>query len=56
MADRRRQGGAARRPRGKRNEPANVVQVAEMIAGLKGTTCEAVATATSANFVRIFAP
>ncbi|HVG70206.1 MAG TPA: TatD family hydrolase [Vicinamibacterales bacterium] len=42
--------------RGKRNEPANVVQVAETIAGLKGTTRDAVATATSANFVRIFAP
>ena len=42
--------------RGKRNEPANVVQVAEAIAGLKGTTRDAVATATSANFVRIFAP
>jgi TatD DNase family protein len=42
--------------RGKRNEPANVVQVAETIAGLKGTTREAVAAATSANFVRIFAP
>lgn len=42
--------------RGKRNEPANVVQVAEMIAGLKATTRAAVATATSANFVRIFAP
>jgi len=42
--------------RGTRNEPANVVQVAETIAGLKGTTREAVAAATSANFVRIFAP
>jgi TatD DNase family protein len=42
--------------RGKRNEPAHVVQVADRIAGLKGTTREAVATATSANFVRIFAP
>jgi len=42
--------------RGKRNEPANVVQVAETIAGLKGTTREAVAAATSANFVRIFGP
>ena len=42
--------------RGKRNEPANVVQVADTIAALKGTTREAVAAATSANFVRIFAP
>jgi TatD DNase family protein len=42
--------------RGKRNEPAHVVQVAETIARLKGTSREAVAAATSANFVRIFAP
>ena len=42
--------------RGKRNEPAYVVEVAGAIAGLKGTTREAVAAATSANFVRIFAP
>ena len=42
--------------RGKRNEPAHVVRVAEVIAGLKGTTPDAVATATAANFVRIFAP
>jgi len=42
--------------RGKRNEPAHVVRVAEVIAGLKATTAEAVAAATSANFVRIFAP
>jgi TatD DNase family protein len=42
--------------RGTRNEPAYVVKVVETIAGLKGTTREAVAAATSANFVRIFAP
>ena len=42
--------------RGKRNEPAHVVQVADAIAGLQGTTRDAVAAATSANFVRIFAP
>jgi TatD DNase family protein len=42
--------------RGKRNEPAHVTRVAEMVAGLKGTTPDAVAAATSANFVRIFAP
>lgn len=42
--------------RGKRNEPAHVVQVADAIARLKGTTRDAVAAATSANFVRIFAP
>ena len=42
--------------RGKRNEPAHVVRVAEVIAGLKNTTPDAVAAATTANFVRIFAP
>lgn len=42
--------------RGKRNEPAHVAQVADAIAGLKGTTRDAVATSTSTNFLRIFAP
>lgn len=42
--------------RGKRNEPAHVVRVAEVIAGLKNTTPDAVAAATTANFVRIFVP
>jgi TatD DNase family protein len=42
--------------RGKRNEPAHVLLVADMIARLKGTTRDVVAAATSANFVRIFAP
>ena len=42
--------------RGKRNEPAHVTRVAEAIADLKGTTSDAVATATAENFVRIFAP
>jgi TatD DNase family protein len=42
--------------RGKRNEPAHVVRVAEVIAELKGTTPAAVAAATAENFVRIFAP
>jgi TatD DNase family protein len=42
--------------RGKRNEPAHVARVAEAIASLKGTTRDAVADATTANFVRIFAP
>jgi TatD DNase family protein len=42
--------------RGRRNEPAHVTLVADMIAGLKGTTRGAVDAATSANFVRIFAP
>jgi TatD DNase family protein len=42
--------------RGKRNEPAHVARVAEVVAELKGTTREEVAAATTANFVRIFAP
>jgi TatD DNase family protein len=42
--------------RGKRNEPAHVVRVAEMIAGLKGVSTGDVASATAENFVRIFAP
>jgi TatD DNase family protein len=42
--------------RGKRNEPAHVVRVAEVIAGLKGIRPDALAESTSANFVRIFAP
>ena len=42
--------------RGKRNEPAHVSRVAEVIAELKGETSEAVAAVTAENFVRIFAP
>lgn len=42
--------------RGSRNEPAHVARVAEVIAGLRGTTVEAVATATHENHVRLFAP
>ena len=42
--------------RGKRNEPAHVARVAEVVAELKGTTRDEVAEATTANFVRIFAP
>jgi TatD DNase family protein len=42
--------------RGKRNEPAYVARVAEVIAELKGATPEAVSESTSVNFVRIFAP
>jgi len=42
--------------RGKRNEPAHVSRVAEMIAGLKGVSTGDVASATAENFVRIFAP
>jgi TatD DNase family protein len=42
--------------RGKRNEPAHVTRVAEVIAELRNTSPEAVAQATSANFCRLFAP
>ena len=42
--------------RGKRNEPAHVTRVAEVVAGLKGVSTGEVASATAENFVRIFAP
>jgi TatD DNase family protein len=42
--------------RGSRNEPARVRRVAEVIAGLRGTTIEAVVRATSDNFDRLFNP
>jgi TatD DNase family protein len=42
--------------RGKRNEPAHVAHVADVIGELRHTSAEAVADATSANFVRLFAP
>jgi len=42
--------------RGKRNEPAHVARVAEVIAELKGMTRDEVAAGTTENFVRIFAP
>jgi TatD DNase family protein len=42
--------------RGKRNEPAHVTRVAEVIAELKGLGRDEVATATAENFVRLFAP
>ena len=42
--------------RGKRNEPAHVVRVAEVIAALRGTSVEAIADATSKNFARLFVP
>ena len=43
--------------RGKRNEPAHVVRVAEVIAELRGTTASRrLASATRANFVRLFNP
>jgi TatD DNase family protein len=40
--------------RGKRNEPAFVVATAAFVAELKGTTAEALAAATTANFFRLF--
>jgi len=40
--------------RGKRNEPAFVVDVARKVAGLRGTSLEDVAAAAGANFARLF--
>jgi TatD DNase family protein len=40
--------------RGKRNEPAFVVEVAKKVAGLRGSTVEAIGTAVTANFQRLF--
>ncbi|HTQ14599.1 MAG TPA: TatD family hydrolase [Rhizomicrobium sp.] len=40
--------------RGKRNEPAFVVDTAAMLAGLKGVTREELARATTDNFFRLF--
>jgi TatD DNase family protein len=40
--------------RGKRNEPAFVVEVARRLAALRGEALEAVARATTANFGRLF--
>ena len=40
--------------RGKRNEPANVVRVAETIAALRGTDVESIAEAARVNFERLF--
>jgi TatD DNase family protein len=42
--------------RGKRNEPAHVARVAEVIAELRNTSAEAVAEATGENFDRLFVP
>jgi TatD DNase family protein len=42
--------------RGKRNEPAHVTRVAEVIAELRGTTAEVIARATHENHVRLFNP
>lgn len=40
--------------RGKRNEPAYVVEVARCLADLRGVSLEQMATSTSTNFVRLF--
>jgi TatD DNase family protein len=40
--------------RGKRNEPAFVVEVARRVAGLRGDTLEAVGAASGRNFERLF--
>ena len=42
--------------RGKRNEPAHVVRVAEVVAALRGSSVEAIDDATSKNFARLFVP
>ena len=42
--------------RGKRNEPAYVARVAEVVAGLRGSTASAIAGAALDNFRRLFTP
>jgi TatD DNase family protein len=42
--------------RGTRNEPARVVQVAELIAELRNTAVGAITEATRTNFVQLFVP
>src|SRR6185503_8251673 len=42
--------------RGKRNEPANVVHVAETIASLRGVDATTIGEAARANFARLFQP
>jgi len=42
--------------RGKRNEPAYVSRVAEVIAELRGVSVETITEATDANFARLFVP
>ncbi len=40
--------------RGQRNEPALVVQTAQVLAGLLNVTPDEIAAATTANFLRLF--
>jgi TatD DNase family protein len=42
--------------RGKRNEPANVVRVAETLAELRGSDSRAIGAAALRNFERLFNP
>ena len=42
--------------RGKRNEPAHVVRVAEIVAGVRGVTVADLAETTQSNFRRLFHP
>jgi TatD DNase family protein len=42
--------------RGKRNEPAHVTRVAEVIAELRGVPVAQIVEATRENFARLFAP
>jgi len=42
--------------RGKRNEPANVGRVADVIADARGIARDEIVTATAHNFVKVFAP
>ena len=42
--------------RGKRNEPANVTHVAEVVGELRGMSAEAIGEAARANFERLFKP
>jgi len=42
--------------RGKRNEPANVVHVAETIAALRGVDVTAIGETARVNFARLFQP
>jgi TatD DNase family protein len=40
--------------RGKRNEPANVVEVAQALANVRNSTADEIAATTAANFRRFF--
>jgi TatD DNase family protein len=42
--------------RGKRNEPAHVARVAEVIAELRAATVDEIGRVTQANHVRLFNP